>query len=295
MSLPADSVRTNVTKGLVFARTSPLFPRSSSLGSHPRRPVREGRLIFSSLGSRNVHRRLRLVPSLAFSGLLALVLTSAAEADSFHSETAPATSTTTSSSSSTHPQDAFCTIEYRLYDPIEMTSLTSLMFTPGVSCTSSIPGVEVNTTDSGFVVQGFPAGFQGPATFLTCTTTVHHSICPRRLEDLTVWVLKEAEGPTGPLSESPTVCPERLTCDHPCEIDDAAAMCGDADGSGAIRARDALLVLRSAVGLEECLATVCDVDRDSGVNSKDALTVLLVAIGLDRPLICPAPCAMPSP
>lgn len=248
--------------------------------------------MFPAFGCRNVHRLLRVGPSLACYGLLALALTSAAGAAPFHSEIAPASSTTTSSPSSTLPEDALCTIVYRLYDPLEVTSL---MFEPGASCTSTISGIEVTTTGSGLVVQGFPAGFQGPATFLTCTTSVHHSICPRRLEDLAALVLKEAEGPTGPLSELPMVCPERLTCHHPCEIDEAATMCGDADGSGAIQARDALLVLRSAVGLEECLATVCDVDRDSGVNSKDALTVLLVAIGLDRPLVCPAPCAMPSP
>ncbi|MFN2427222.1 MAG: multicopper oxidase domain-containing protein [Candidatus Binatia bacterium] len=66
------------------------------------------------------------------------------------------------------------------------------------------------------------------------------------------------------------------------------SVCGDATGDDAIRAGDALLVLRAAVGSGNCQPCVCDVDSQGGILASDALFVLKAAVGQDVTLDCPA-------
>jgi hypothetical protein len=51
-------------------------------------------------------------------------------------------------------------------------------------------------------------------------------------------------------------------------------------------ASDALYILRTAVGLQECPLQVCDVNSSGGINATDALTVLRRAVGLPVELNC---------
>jgi hypothetical protein len=73
------------------------------------------------------------------------------------------------------------------------------------------------------------------------------------------------------------------------------AVCGDANESGNsspadITASDALLALRSAVGLVVCERCRCDVDASGVVTATDALNLLRYAVGIAVTLVCP-PCS----
>ena len=62
---------------------------------------------------------------------------------------------------------------------------------------------------------------------------------------------------------------------------------GDADGNGIINYRDALLVLRYSIGLENLSKAVisrCDVDNSGQINYRDALLILRYSIGLESSL-----------
>jgi cysteine-rich repeat protein len=63
--------------------------------------------------------------------------------------------------------------------------------------------------------------------------------------------------------------------------------CADFNGDGKATATDALNVLRVAVGLETCPASVCDVNGDGKMSANDALSVLKLAVGIRVPLRCP--------
>jgi hypothetical protein len=67
----------------------------------------------------------------------------------------------------------------------------------------------------------------------------------------------------------------------------ALAECGDADASGTITARDALLALRAATEIDTCTLGVCDVDGDGESTTTDALRILRAAVGLPAELDCP--------
>ncbi len=63
--------------------------------------------------------------------------------------------------------------------------------------------------------------------------------------------------------------------------------CGDADASQTIRATDALVVLKSAVGKPiECPLCACDVNGDGGKTTTDALLVLKRSVGAVEFLTC---------
>jgi cysteine-rich repeat protein len=65
-------------------------------------------------------------------------------------------------------------------------------------------------------------------------------------------------------------------------------LCGDADGSGAITATDALRALRKAVGQSvTCPLTRCDTDHNGLVQSGDALRILKKAVSQPVSLSCP--------
>ncbi len=74
------------------------------------------------------------------------------------------------------------------------------------------------------------------------------------------------------------------SCDAACN----RVACGDPDDSGAVNATDALVVLRVAVGIEDCDLCVCNVDSvGTFTSASDALRVLNAAVGLPAPLTCP--------
>jgi hypothetical protein len=66
-------------------------------------------------------------------------------------------------------------------------------------------------------------------------------------------------------------------------------VCGDATCNGSISASDALLTLKTAVGLGNCAACICDVNGSGGTNATDALLVLRKGVGHQITLVCP-PC-----
>jgi cysteine-rich repeat protein len=74
-----------------------------------------------------------------------------------------------------------------------------------------------------------------------------------------------------------------------CRADCSLVLCGDADDSGALSARDSLFMLRAAVGVASCEPCVCDVDDTSGPpTATDALRLLRVAIGVPLEIRCPS-------
>jgi hypothetical protein len=75
------------------------------------------------------------------------------------------------------------------------------------------------------------------------------------------------------------------------------SLCGDPDDSGGITIRDALYILRVAVGLNTCQLALCDINGDGVINTTDALLILRVVVGLPvnvackppEDLVCPVP------
>ena len=65
-------------------------------------------------------------------------------------------------------------------------------------------------------------------------------------------------------------------------------MCADGNEDRKVTAGDALIALRTAVGLDTCPLCMCDPDGSSKVTATDALVVLRVAVGLSVSLNCPA-------
>lgn len=64
-------------------------------------------------------------------------------------------------------------------------------------------------------------------------------------------------------------------------------LCGDATGNDALNSGDALIVLKTAVGTENCALCICDVNGSGSVSSTDALLVLRKAVGQNVGLDCP--------
>jgi len=163
-------------------------------------------------------------------------------------------------------------------------------------CEFTVPGVRINDLGHRVVVDQFPPGARGPTTLLMCGDQVHHSSPTPALDDFYP-VSLEVYDSSGALSEIVALCPERLECwpwgsgpDGP----RLAAVCGDADWSGSIGVKDALIALRAAVSIEPCALTLCDADRDGSVKATDAMMILSAGVGLEVPLICPAPCKLPD-
>ena len=68
-----------------------------------------------------------------------------------------------------------------------------------------------------------------------------------------------------------------------------AVLCGDANDDGRIAATDALMVLKTAVGSNDCSGLdtcICNVDAGASVTATDALMVLKYAVGLPIALDC---------
>ncbi|HUQ71092.1 MAG TPA: dockerin type I domain-containing protein, partial [Planctomycetaceae bacterium] len=64
--------------------------------------------------------------------------------------------------------------------------------------------------------------------------------------------------------------------------------CGDVNVSGTLTASDALLVLKAAVGSDDCplLPCICDTNGNGTITATDALAVLRRAVGLGNALEC---------
>jgi hypothetical protein len=190
-------------------------------------------------------------------------------------------------------EDFICTATFKLYDPAQVTSLRFAMPQfANASCISLIEGTGVTYESLALDMTGFPEGFQGPSPLVSCTEVFQHADCPPELDDLPVTIY-EATGPDGGLASIPAICAQRVECGKaPCGEDDFFVQieCGDADGSGHIRANDALSALRSAVGLTNCLPQRCDADRDGVIQASDARAILATSVGLSASLVCPPPC-----
>jgi hypothetical protein len=64
------------------------------------------------------------------------------------------------------------------------------------------------------------------------------------------------------------------------------AECGDADGSGAVNASDALIALLTGVGSGSCPLCICDVNSSGAINATDALLILQDGVGQPVVLVC---------
>ncbi|MBI5506252.1 MAG: hypothetical protein HY899_15760 [Deltaproteobacteria bacterium] len=104
--------------------------------------------------------------------------------------------------------------------------------------------------------------------------------CTTNSCSLTEGCVKEFSGLPGCVTTTTTTLP--------------AVMCGDATGDGAIKASDALLTLRSAVGSSTCDPTACDVNDSGVVTASDALAILKAAVGQTVELHCPSAAAFPE-
>ncbi len=67
-----------------------------------------------------------------------------------------------------------------------------------------------------------------------------------------------------------------------------AATIAPAADERVITASDALVILRTAVGLLDCVLCICDVDSSGAITATDALAVLRNSVGLSGDLNCPA-------
>jgi hypothetical protein len=192
-------------------------------------------------------------------------------------------------------RDGTCSAQFRVFEPVALTRL-SILIPLFENCRSVIPDVKVTRAEPpffGWIVEDLPAGFQGPADFLTCDFNVHHSECQPTLDSGDDIQVLEAIGPDGALESPPTICPVYIDCESwPCGTPGPyiADRCGDADDNTTITSADALVILRGAVGLNDCPSTICDVDMNSSVSSADSLRVLKASVGIVIPLVCPAPC-----
>jgi cysteine-rich repeat protein len=75
---------------------------------------------------------------------------------------------------------------------------------------------------------------------------------------------------------------------EPCSADCRLIACGKPTDSSGVnpQAKDALFILRVAVGQRTCVLQVCDVDASGKVTAPDALRVLKKAVGQDITLAC---------
>jgi hypothetical protein len=66
-------------------------------------------------------------------------------------------------------------------------------------------------------------------------------------------------------------------------------VCGDANSDDRVSATDALITLKTAVGILGCADYLCDVDRSGTTTASDALAILKHAAGQPIELLCGAP------
>jgi hypothetical protein len=72
-------------------------------------------------------------------------------------------------------------------------------------------------------------------------------------------------------------------------VEGPQGVCGDPSGDQMITATDALIALRTAVGLQSCILCLCDVDSSGFTSATDALIILKQATGQSVQFAC-IPC-----
>ncbi|HYB98677.1 MAG TPA: LamG-like jellyroll fold domain-containing protein [Candidatus Limnocylindrales bacterium] len=73
----------------------------------------------------------------------------------------------------------------------------------------------------------------------------------------------------------------------------AGVLCGDANRDGSIKASDALLTLKTAVGAACCQVESCDVGAPGGISASDSLAILKASVGQEVELVCPSQAIAP--
>lgn len=131
-----------------------------------------------------------------------------------------------------------------------------------------------------------------PAVFslqqlVTCMFVTHHG-GPFRLTDL----VSPSGSPCGDgVRDSGEACDDgdrSFVRGEACQPDCSATLCGDPDGNGLRNIVDALMILRSSIGVFPCALSVCDLNHDGQVSTSDALRSLQLAVGNPVTLDCPA-------
>jgi len=199
-----------------------------------------------------------------------------------------------STTSSTIHQEFCCEVDVRLYDPVDLGSLT-FAGENDLFCESAVEGAVVNDPPGFFWhLEGLPEGFRGPATILRCSDCYDEFECQPQLfnfrSSFVAFTATDAQGNDIP---PPKLCAERLDCEAwTCEPEGPyfADVCGDVDGDRTITSPDALGALQAATGQRTCAPTVCDVDRSGTTTAKDALAILIASVGGEAELVCTAPC-----
>jgi hypothetical protein len=72
-----------------------------------------------------------------------------------------------------------------------------------------------------------------------------------------------------------------------CDVGVCDVVCGDADIDGSVKAGDALIALKTAVGSAGCVVARCDYDGSGKVTASDALSILKTAVGQPITPNCP--------
>jgi len=131
-----------------------------------------------------------------------------------------------------------------------------------------------------------------PAVFslqqlVTCMFFTHHG-SSFRLTDL----VSPSGSPCGDgVRDSGEACDDgdrSFTRGEACQSDCSATLCGDPDGNGLRNIVDALMILRSSIGVFPCVLSVCDLNHDGQVSTTDALRSLQFSVGNPVTLDCPA-------
>jgi hypothetical protein len=189
------------------------------------------------------------------------------------------------------------------------TTVPPVSTTTGVSTSTLATTVPASTTTTALVTTTSPVvtttlappttGSGPTTTAIAPTTTADTPTTTAIAPPTTTLVPTTAVGPTTttvtpPSTTTSTTTPQPTTTTLP-----FIGGCGDAVTLGSkhpgqvhpgdITTSDALRVLRTALGLDTCLACVCDVDASGAITAGDALAVLQVAVGGVIRLDCP-PC-----
>lgn len=106
----------------------------------------------------------------------------------------------------------------------------------------------------------------------------------------------DATDATGQPTAPPRLCIADLECDgEPYHFSwKGVPPCGDADYNTGVDATDALIALRTSVGLSTCdpVPTSCDTNGNGTVTVVDALAILRFATGSPLELQCPVACLL---
>ena len=225
--------------------------------------------------------------------------------DHYHSTTSssmeawPTETTTTSSTTNTHDISWNADIFYAAFPEEPLSELRMHVqfddqnygFREDLnlnSCSNLVDGAALSMDGADFVFDfsALPNGLDSATDVLRCSWQSHppaDQVEESWFDHEFVSALDVRGDNAGPIE----ICATNFTIDGSGE---SSYRCGDVDRSGAVAGTDALMVLRTAVGIAPCDRSRCDVDRSGGVTSSDALRILQRTIGLAVSLLCPATC-----